>query len=143
MFLFTCQDEKSKNGIISIYSSDSNIFDYIRDSAQYLGKGRLKEEQLEEVENSYWKNVQKCSSLHNVIPIQYLDVSNVYKFDERTKEHKQVTQKSSILSQQQTHGIMDRIKKVPKDLFQSISAFMQKAKLEKANGNKEEERDDN
>ncbi len=129
VFLFTYQDEKSKNGIISIHSSDSNIFDYIRGSAQYLGKGRLKEDQLEEVENSYWKNVQKCSSLHNVIPIQYLDVRNVYKFDERTKEHKQVTQKSSRLSQQQTHGIMSRIKKAPRNLFESVSAFMGKERF--------------
>ena len=129
MFLLTYPNEKSKSGIISIYSSDSNVFDYICGSAQYLGKERLKEDQLEEVENSYWKNVQKCSSLHNVIPIQYLDARNVYKFAERTKEYKQVIQKSSRLSRQQNHGIMDRIKKVQRDLFQSISTFMGKGRF--------------
>ena len=143
VFLFTGSRKNSKRGIISVHSSDNNVFDYIRDSAQYLGEERLKENQLEEIENSYWKKIEKYASLHNVTIMEYLNTRNMNKFDERIKEKNDIIQKSSSLSQQQIYGIMDRIKKVPRDLFQSVSAFMQKANLEKAKGNKEDERDDN
>ena len=144
MFLLTQLDEKLKSGIISIHSSDRNLFDYISDSVQYLKEEMATKYQLKELPNSYWKNVQKYSSLHNVMPIQYLDISNIYEFNERTKEHKQVTQKSSRLSQQQINGIMTRIKEVPTNLFESVSAFMHRTKLEKDKDrvNEEEERDD-
>ena len=40
--------KKSKSGIISIHSFDSNVFDYIRGSAQYLGKEKVQENKIED-----------------------------------------------------------------------------------------------
>jgi len=51
-------------------------------------------------------------------------LKNMNRFDERRKEENFIAQKSSGLSQQQIHGIMDRIKKVPRNLFESVSAFI-------------------
>jgi len=121
MFLFTYPNEKSKSGIISIHSFDSNVFDYIRGSAQYLGKEKVQENKLED---SYWKRIEKYASMHNVTIMEYLNIKNMNRFDERRKEENFIAQKSSGLSQQQIHGIMDRIKKVPRSLFESVSAFM-------------------
>ena len=121
MFLFTYPNEKSKSGIISIHSFDSNFFDYIRGSAQYLGKEKVQENKLED---SYWKRIEKYASMHNVTIMEYLNIKNMNRFDERRKEENFIAQKSSGLSQQQIHGIMDRIKKVPRSLFESVSAFM-------------------
>lgn len=121
MFLFTYPNEKSKSGIISIHSFDSNVFDYIRGSAQYLGKEKVQENKLED---SYWKRIEKYASMHNVTIMEYLNIKNMNMFDERRKEENFIAQKSSGLSQQQIHGIMDRIKKVQRSLFESVSAFM-------------------
>ena len=121
MFLFTYPNEKSKSGIISIHSFDSNVFDYIRGSAQYLGKEKVQENKLED---SYWKRIEKYASMHNVTIMEYLNIKNMNRFDERRKEENFIAQKSSGLSQQQIHGIMDRIKKVPRNLFESVSAFI-------------------
>ena len=68
MFLFTYPNEKSKSGIISIHSFDSNVFDYIRGSAQYLGKEKVQENKLED---SYWKRIEKYASMHNVTIMEY------------------------------------------------------------------------
>ena len=125
MFLFTYPNEKSKSGIISIHSFDSNVFDYIRGSAQYLGKEKVQENKLED---SYWKRIEKYASMHNVTIMEYLNIKNMNRFDERRKEENFITQKSSGLSQQQIHGMMDRIKKVPRNLFKSVSAFMERGR---------------
>ncbi len=126
MFLFTYPNEKSESGIISIHSFDSNVFDYIRGSAQYLGKEKVQENKLED---SYWKRIEKYASIHNVTIMEYLNIKNMNKFDERRKEENYITQKSSELSQQQIHGIMDRIKKVQRNLFKSVSAFMERGRF--------------
>ena len=139
-FLFACFNEKLKSGIISIHFTDDYIFDNIRYSAKDLKEKRIRENKLEENSSNYWEMIQKYASLHNITPIQYIDVRNIGKFRERMKENVNIAQISSRLSQQQTQGIIARIKKVPRNLFEKVSAFLINKKLEKNIDKKENER---
>ena len=56
--------------------------------------------------------------------MQYLDLININKNEERRKEQIEALRESSGLSKQQINGIKDRVKNIPRYLFNNISTLM-------------------
>lgn len=123
--LFQWSNEE-KLGHIAIHSVDNNMFNNVKDVAPYLNS-ESRDTPIS-TPNSYWDKVTKEASLYNVNIMQYLNIDNIKKYEERCNDEKEVLRKSSGLSMQQVTGIKDRIKNVPRYLCNSISILMDKLK---------------
>lgn len=115
---------EQNEGIIIMHSMNDDFFDNIQAAVQYLYKENLYDDSLKEKKNNYWRKIKEEASKYGVDVIHYLNINNVDKYIERKKEYIYVIQKSSKLSHQQTIGIMNRIKNIPRNLFQMVSDFM-------------------
>ena len=119
------EDEK----IIAMHSADSNFFDNIRAVAPYLRNDSVNKKKFQEIPNSYFQKVQKEASSYDIDILNYLNIHEANKYDERVKEQMEIELISSSLSQQQIKGLQDRIKNVSRTLFQKVSDFMGRAKI--------------
>ena len=63
---------------------------YKEDGSKYTIDELIKENKLED---SYWKRIEKYASMHNVTIMEYLNIKNMNRFDERRKEENFIAQK--------------------------------------------------
>ena len=120
--IYSCNKQNREK--IIMHSMNDDFFDNVQAAVQKLNKEELYDDSIKVKKDNYWSKAKDEASKYGVDVIHYLDVNNIDKYIERKKEQIYLTQKSSNLSRQQTIGIMNRIKNIPRNLFQSVSDFM-------------------